>query len=299
VIRSPALRGRTGSPAQLPHVRGTTDSLETLAARSIRAVLAFLRTRPYENAYLQSLLEHDPATAIAEGSFFLHRDQAGEIDGAINVSKNTVLAGSGKAAASAFAARVRALPAVRMIVGPRSLIVPFWEALAPHYVQPRLVRERQRLLRTDRHMLRGVRADASVRPATAEDLDTVTEHAALMIAGELGYDPRAARSSFALSIARMVDRGWLWVLMNGAELQFMCNVGITSRHTAQMQGVWTPQALRGRGIARRAFGAICDHLLDEFPTLSLYVNDFNAPAMAVYRRLGFVETGELSTLLFP
>jgi uncharacterized protein len=34
------------------------------------------------------------------------------------------------------------------------------------------------------------------------------------------------------------------------------------------------------------------------PTLSLYVNDFNAPAITLYRRLGFRDAGELQTIFF-
>jgi hypothetical protein len=34
------------------------------------------------------------------------------------------------------------------------------------------------------------------------------------------------------------------------------------------------------------------------PTLSLYVNDFNEPAIALYERVGFRRAGEFATLLF-
>jgi predicted GNAT family acetyltransferase len=81
-------------------------------------------------------------------------------------------------------------------------------------------------------------------------------------------------------------------------LCFFCNVGAWSPQTAQLQGIWTPPALRGRGLATAALAAVCRTLLNVVPTLSLYVNDFNAPAVALYRRLGFRDAGELQTLLF-
>jgi hypothetical protein len=34
------------------------------------------------------------------------------------------------------------------------------------------------------------------------------------------------------------------------------------------------------------------------PLVSLYVNDFNSPARAAYRRVGFTETGRLMSVLF-
>jgi len=77
----------------------------------------------------------------------------------------------------------------------------------------------------------------------------------------------------------------------------MCNVGSASTATAQLQGVWSPPDMRGRGFGSRGLAAICDHLLDEYPTLCLYVNDFNAPAIALYDRVGFERAGEFSTIL--
>jgi predicted GNAT family acetyltransferase len=34
------------------------------------------------------------------------------------------------------------------------------------------------------------------------------------------------------------------------------------------------------------------------PVVSLYVNDFNAPARAAYRRVGFTESGTFMSVLF-
>jgi hypothetical protein len=40
-------------------------------------------------------------------------------------------------------------------------------------------------------------------------------------------------------------------------------------------------------------------LLASNPTVSLYVNDFNTEAIALYERIGFTRVGELATYLFP
>jgi predicted GNAT family acetyltransferase len=39
-------------------------------------------------------------------------------------------------------------------------------------------------------------------------------------------------------------------------------------------------------------------LRDVAPLASLYVNDFNAPARAAYRRVGFREVGRYASVLF-
>ena len=44
--------------------------------------------------------------------------------------------------------------------------------------------------------------------------------------------------------------------------------------------------------------AVLDHALRLAPTASLYVNDFNLPARAVYARLGMRQVATLSTVMF-
>lgn len=137
----------------------------------------------------------------------------------------------------------------------------------------------------------------TVRPARDDEWRDVAENSAAMIAGELETDPRDD-PDFDASIRRMIRLRLWWVGELESRLCFFCNIGAWTPHTAQLQGIWTPSDLRNRGIASSALSAICDRLLHIFPTLSLYVNDFNLPAIRLYRRLGFKETGELQTLLF-
>jgi hypothetical protein len=82
-------------------------------------------------------------------------------------------------------------------------------------------------------------------------------------------------------------------------LRFQCNVGARTPVTAQVQGVWTPEHLRGNGYATLGLAAISRRLLETTPTVSLYVNDFNADALALYDRVGYSRVGELATYLFP
>jgi len=60
-----------------------------------------------------------------------------------------------------------------------------------------------------------------------------------------------------------------------------------------------PPQLRGRGLAGRGMAAVvafARHTLA--PVVSLYVNDFNTPARAAYRRVGFAEVGTFMSVLF-
>jgi predicted GNAT family acetyltransferase len=123
-----------------------------------------------------------------------------------------------------------------------------------------------------------------------------------MITGELGYDPRTA-GDFGTGIRHGIERGIWWVGEyagsgpHRGRLCFFCHIGPESDRTAQLQGIWTPPDLRGLGFAAAAFGAVCRRLLESFPTLSLYVNDFNTAAVRLYERIGFRTIGELQTIL--
>jgi hypothetical protein len=185
----------------------------------------------------------------------------------------------------------------RAIVGPREAVRAYWQQVRERHARPRLVRERQPVMVIDETSLRDGNAPVAVRRAREDEWRDVAENSAAMIAGELETNPRRD-AGFDIGIRRMVCLGLWWVGESDGRLCFFCNVGAWSPQTAQLQGIWTPPALRGRGLATAALAAVCRTLLNVVPTLSLYVNDFNAPAVALYRRLGFRDAGELQTLLF-
>ena len=63
-----------------------------------------------------------------------------------------------------------------------------------------------------------------------------------------------------------------------------------------MQGVWLDPDFRGRGLAAPAMATVVSLARRIVPTVSLYVNDYNLPARATYRRVGFTEVGEFATV---
>ena len=206
------------------------------------------------------------------------------------------LAADDVAAIDAFATEAIQRPTARMIVGPRLITNHFWNRIKPWYRSPSLVRASQPLYALEHAPSED--GDVPVRQARAGDLEIVSANSAEMMVGELGYDPREHRANFMHGVARLIERGWWWVWIENGELRFQCNVGSKTIRTAQIQGVWTPPKLRGHGYATMALRSICRRVLSDVPTLSLYVNDFNEKAIALYERLGFVRVGEFTTYLF-
>ena len=64
-----------------------------------------------------------------------------------------------------------------------------------------------------------------------------------------------------------------------------------------IQGVWVDPEHRGRGLAVPCMAATVALARQYVPTVSLYVNSFNAPALATYRRVGFRRHGDFATVL--
>jgi RimJ/RimL family protein N-acetyltransferase len=274
--------------------------LERLAAGNAREALDFLARRPFENVFLQWLIENGRGGGMrADNPIVLWRSpRSGAISGAAYFGPQLVLAGEDPSVVDAFAIEARRYGRERAVVGPKPLVERFWRRVAWWHRAPSAARATQPLYVLDRPSLRGSRADAAARRARRDEARLLAQHSALMMRGELGYDPRASRPGFEAGVARLVEQGWWWVLIEDELLRFACNIGPWTQQTAQVQGVWTPPESRGKGYARRGMASVCDQLLDEFPTLSLYVNDFNHRAIALYERVGFRQVGVMASLLF-
>ncbi|HZV77099.1 MAG TPA: GNAT family N-acetyltransferase [Candidatus Babeliales bacterium] len=259
------------------------------------AALAYLARSPYLNVFISHILLHDlPPPA--------RRNVAVALDGesVIGVAYygRQLAISADPAALPAFGERAKRRRGERMIVGPRQTVRGLWEIVRGWHETPRLVRERQFVMAIDRARLRLSQQRVAVRHATPSEWRAVADASAQMIEQELAYDPRRGSPDFGTSIAQMVERKLWWVGVAGDRLCFFCNLGPWCSRTIQLQGIWTPPDLRGQGLATASLAAICDRLLEFWPTLSLYVNDFNAPAIALYRRVGFEHVGDFQTLLF-
>jgi ribosomal protein S18 acetylase RimI-like enzyme len=237
---------------------------------------------------------HGPTAA---DEIVLHRDRKGAITGAVYFGTQLVIAADTNEAVDAFAVEARRHPGVRSFVGSRVRVDRLWENVCSWHRPPVLVRARQPVYVLLPASLAPT-PPLDVRPATLAEAEVVIENSAEMMLGELGYDPRTDRVGFGAGVRHAIGLGQWWVYIDGGGLKFQLNVGARSSATAQLQGVWTPPQFRKRGNAFNALGQIAQHLLSANPTLSLYVNDFNRDAIALYERLGFVCVGEMSTLLF-
>ena len=270
--------------------------IESLSSTHATATLAYLSRSPYEHVFLSYIVrEGTPAMQRGIRTSF---DSTGNVNGVAYFGHQIVLA-SEEAALAGFAQMAKRYPGEHAIVGPRATVMAYWELICSDHTPPRLVRDRQYLMAIDGSSLLHPSSDMVLaRRARDEEWEAVAKNSAAMIANELETDGDFGISDFNANIRQMIRLGLWWVGERAGQLCFFCNVGPWSPQTAQLQGIWTPPELRGQGLATAALGSICSLLLQHVPTLSLYVNDFNAPAIALYEKLGFYRVGELQTILF-
>ena len=259
--------------------------------------LAYLARRQYDNVFVSWLIATGQA---ARGEVLVWRDASKAIAGVCYYGAQIVPFADDGRAIDAFADRARKFRGARMIVGPRENIERFWPRVRETMDAPTAIRTSQPVYalggRSAVANVAGITGDAA--RATRDELDEIVPQSAAMIAGELGGDPSRASYEFRARTGRIIDARWMWRYRVDGRLAFICNVGSVTPLTGQLQGVWTPPEMRGQGHATRGLAAIAQALLNEIPTLCLYVNDFNTSAIALYERVGFTRVGEFQTIIF-
>ena len=138
------------------------------------------------------------------------------------------------------------------------------------------------------------------RLATSADLGELLPAAAAMFTEEVGFDPIARYGDgYAARLRTLIagQRSAIVADVNGRVI-FKADAGIVNLDAAQVQGVWLHPDYRGYGLAKPFFAAAAQILQHRYPHLSLYVNDYNARALAMYRGTGWEQIGQFSTIIF-
>ena len=190
---------------------------------------------------------------------------------------------------------------VGTIVGPSDVVAALWDLVEARWARPREYRSRQPHLEIDR--LSTVAPDPAVRLTTPEDLEVLYPACVAMYTEEVGVSPENDAGGGELYRARvrqLIGRGWSLASFDEHGVVFKAEVACVTPYAAQVQGVWVRPDRRGQGLAVTGMAAVVAHILDSgmAPVVSLYVNDWNAPARAAYAAVGFRQTATFATIMF-
>lgn len=283
------------------------DDLDRWAVRSLgwsdqTAALDFLEREPIMNAYLVSRILDEGIAGLGDHVAVFFR---GEIVGISTVGWNVVMAverslphETRDMVVSIFADQVtRTGESPRAIISEVSLVEAVWKPISSWVAPPTVWRDRQPVYVLE-HMDDPPELDA-VRYARPADLDALVPACAAMHLEEVGIDPLSRDASgYRQRIRELISQQRSMVLFHRGKLVFKTEFSAVTTQTVQLMGVWTRPDERRHGWAKIGLREICGHLLRRHRRVSLFVNDFNAPAIGLYESLGFRPIGVNRALIW-
>lgn len=254
---------------------------------------------PVLNVFLASRLEADVLARHTPGALWGY--PAERPLALLHVGANVMPVGTDAPARRAFAARLGAHRTFVAIVGlvdeVDGLLTDLIQRWGQPYARYRAIRAHQPVLATDR--LAPIAPDARVRRLGAEHADSYFRAAVAMYREELDEDPLATNAAgYRRYVDGLLAQGRAYGIVEDGEVVFKADVGATGGRVSQIQGVWLAEHLRGQGRAAPAMAAVTNAITGAGGVASLYVNDFNAPALATYRRCGYTQRGTFRTVLY-
>jgi ribosomal protein S18 acetylase RimI-like enzyme len=248
-------------------------------------ILDFCSADPIERVFLEE-------AARRRLGRFLAVEEDGGIAGLCYSGMNLVPSGRGCGAL----AKPLAGDGVLMIVGEEGAVGELWEAGRRYLPDPWVDRPGQPVYALHAPPEPG---ETALREARLGDVDLLLPACAAAHAAELGVDPLERdpvgfrRHTEAQILAR---RSWIWT--EDGTILFKAEASAWTPSAVQLQQVWVEPAVRNRGYARRGLADLCRRLLEQVPTVCLFVRRENAPAIALYEAIGMQQVLAYRSILF-
>jgi uncharacterized protein len=277
-----------------------SSSLRLLDDRDRGEVLALCDRDPVVNVFVSARVHEAGLDPLRLGGQVWGYQPAGRLESLCYVGANLVPVSASPAAIAAYAGRARLLGRrCSSIVGLAPAVMNMWELLRPVWGPPREIRAAQPVMEISGPPQ--VAADPLVRRVRPEELDVLLPASVAMFTEEVGVSPLGSDggSAYRARVAELIEVGRSFARIEDGRVVFKAEIGSVTPYACQVQGVWVRPECRGQGLAEAGMAAVVTEALRTIaPVVSLYVNDFNLPARAAYRRVGFTETATFASVLF-
>ncbi len=286
-----------GRSATRPSAAGR--SLRLLTDRDRDEALALCERDAVANVFVSSRIRASGLEPTRLGGQIWGHPGEGELTALCYSGANLVPVSADAESVAAFASRARMQGRrCSSVVGPADAVGRLWSLLAPAWGRPRDVRPVQPVLAVSGPAR--VEPDPEVRAVRPSELDLILPSCIAMFTEEVGVSPIGVDggAAYRARMADLISGGRSFARIENGRVLFKAEIGAVSPYATQVQGVWVPPEERGRGLATHGMAAVVREALKMAPVVSLYVNDYNAPARAAYGRAGFTQVGTFMSVLF-
>ncbi|HEX7163060.1 MAG TPA: GNAT family N-acetyltransferase [Trebonia sp.] len=281
-------------------VRQRSNQARLLDDRDRAAALEICAVDPVANVFVESRIRAFGLDPGRLGAQMWGYEQGGRLVSLCYGGANLVPVQAIPPAVAAFADRaLRQGRRCSSIVGTSATVSELWGYLRPYWGPARDVRAAQPLMAIDGPS--PIPADPGVRRVRLDELDILLPASIAMFTEEVGISPLAGDggASYRARVSELVRSGRAFARIKDGQVIFKAEVGAATPQACQVQGVWVRPEHRGQGLAAPGMAAVVALARRSIsPVVSLYVNDFNTPARATYKRAGFAEVGEFTSVLF-
>jgi uncharacterized protein len=241
---------------------------------STEQVLRFCAEAPIERVFLEDVARR------AQGRFAAVARAESELTALCHLGSNLVPSGSGCGAFADLAAKSGA----RMLIGESGAVSELWEAARKKLPRPRLDRPGQPVYAISDPPPGG---ETGLRAAAVADLDLLIPSCAAAHHEELGVDPlRRDPSGFRWRTRAQIEEGRSWLWAEDGVIRFKAEASAWTPAAVQLQQVWTDPPARRQGYAGRALRDLIRLLLEQTPTVCLFVRAENFAAIGLYESVG-------------
>lgn len=280
--------------ATLPQERDW--ALTPLGPKDLSEALDFLKLDPLANVYFIGRL-HDEGPGPKGQTLMIRCD--GVPVAMASLSTNVILAGNEavaltlrEEAMARLGERIIArMTPVRAIISDARLVDSLWRRIEGYLAPPTVIRLSQPVyaIPAGPNDLPDLQ---QTRYAAERDLQALVPACAAMHLEEVGINPLERDAvGYRQRVRELIDRRRSFVMTDRSRILFKCELSAVTDRAVQIMGVWTAPSERRRGHARRGMAEVCGHLLRQGRAVTLFVNDFNTPAIRLYESLGFRRIG--------
>jgi predicted GNAT family acetyltransferase len=277
-----------------------STSLRLLTDHDRDEVLALCDRDPVSNVFVSSRIRNAGLDPRRLGAQLWGYFEAGRLTSLCYSGANLVPTEATPEAIAVFAERARMHGRrCSSIVGPAEAVTQLWGLLASSWGRPRELRSAQPVLTISGAPR--VTPDPLVATVRPDQLDLVLPACIAMFTEEVGVSPIGADGGVAYRarVNELIRAGRSFARIDNGQVLFKAEIGAATPLVCQVQGVWVPPEARGRGHAAHGMATVVQAALATLaPVVTLYVNDYNAPARAAYSRVGFTQAATFMSVLF-